>query len=83
MGCRVQDDKSEIQDEYFNEEVVKDTIVEGIESKDRTCRKKKKSGISLVISSKTKEISEPFQKLFIVLQFLNWMILIQEVFLIY
>ena len=42
MGCRVQDDKSEIQDEYFNEEVVKDTIVDGIESKDRTFLKKKK-----------------------------------------
>ena len=82
MGCRVQDDKSEIQDEYFNEEVVKDTIVEGIESKDRTFLKKKKSGILLVISSKTKVISEPFQKLFIVLHVLNWMI-IQEVFLIY
>ena len=43
MGCCVQDDESEIQDEYFNEEVVKDTIVEGIESKDRTFLKKKKS----------------------------------------
>ena len=72
MGCRVQDDKSEFQDEYFNEEVVKDTIVEGIESKDRTFLKKKKSGILLVISSKTKVISEPFQKLFIVLQVWNW-----------
>ena len=81
MGCRVQDDKSEIQDEYFNEEVVKDNIVEGIESKDRTFLKKKKSGILLVISSKTKVISEPFQTLFIVLQVLNWLI-IQEVFLI-
>ena len=44
MGCRVQDDKSEFQDEYFNEEVVKDTIVEGIESKDRTFLKKKSQG---------------------------------------
>ena len=82
MGCCVQDDKSEIQDEYFNEKVVKDNTVEGIESKDRTFLKKKKSGILLVISSKTKVISEPFQKLFIVLHVLNWMI-IQEVFLIY
>ena len=56
MGCRVQDDKSEIQDEYFNEKVVKDNTVEGIESKDRTFLKKKKSGILLVISSKTKVI---------------------------
>ena len=72
----------DFQDEYFNEEVVKDNIVEGIESKGRTFLKKKKSGILLVISSKTKVISEPFQKLFIVLQVLNWMI-IQEGFLIY
>ena len=82
MGCRVQDDKSEIQDEYFNEEVVKDNIVEGIESKGRTFLKKKKSGILLVISSKTKVISEPSQKLFILLQVLYWMV-IQEMFLIY
>ena len=44
MGCCVQDDTSEFQDEYFNEEVVKDTIVEGIESKDRTFLKKKSQG---------------------------------------
>ena len=55
MGCRVQDDKSEIQDEYFNKEVLKDTIVEGIENKDRTFLKKKKVRdiISDLIKSKS------------------------------
>ena len=41
MECPVQIDKSEIQDEYFNREVVSE---------------EKKSGILLVISSKTKVI---------------------------
>ena len=42
MGCRVQDNKTEIQDQYFKEEVVSDIIVEGIESRDRTFLKNRK-----------------------------------------
>ena len=42
MGCRTQENKSEIKDEYFTEEKVPNVVVEGIESKDRTFLNKKK-----------------------------------------
>ena len=42
MGCRTQDNKSEIKDEYFKEELVEDITVQGIEAKDRTFLNTKK-----------------------------------------
>ena len=42
MGCRTQDNKSEIKDEYFKEEIVEDITVKGIEAKDRTFLNTKK-----------------------------------------
>ena len=42
MGCRTQENKSEIKDEYFKEELVEDITVQGIEAKDRTFLNTKK-----------------------------------------
>ena len=41
MGCRTQENKTEIKAEYFQEELVNDVLVEGIEAKDRTFLSKK------------------------------------------
>ena len=42
MGCRTQDNKSEIKDEYFKEDTVENITVKGIEAQDRTFLNTKK-----------------------------------------
>ena len=57
MGCRTQDNKSKIEDDFFTEELVEDVIVKGIEAKDRTFLSKKK--VRDVITTLISKSSDP------------------------
>ena len=55
MGCRTQDNKSEVKENYFTEELVEDSVVGGIEAKDRTFlnTRKVRNIVSDLLSSST------------------------------